>query len=255
MMDFVADFVSDADRAVLHAHGLADFDALWAWQGDTVDTPNTGRGGVSSVCRLQLGDACYYLKRQHGHLTRSLRAPFGEPTFAREWRNVQRYQRLGIDTLDVAFFGVKAGDKKAGKQTRAILLTRALTGFDDLDSFLARWQRLPETTRRHIVHACATFAQRLHAAGVKHGCLYPKHLFLREASDGWQVRVIDLEKSRRLLPGRRDRIADIEPLIRRASVWNDADVRAFLTAYLGEKRDVEPWLARLAARRRAKQHR
>jgi len=140
-------------------------------------------------------------------------------------------------------------------QPRAILLTRALTGFDDLDSFLSRWQSLPAAARHHIIHACAAFARRLHAAGIKHGCLYPKHLFLRDASDGWQVRVIDLEKSRSLWPSRYDRIADIEPLIRRASAWSDADVRAFLTAYLGGHRDVEPWLARLAARRRAKQHR
>jgi len=258
MMGFVADFVSDADRAVLHAHGLADFDALWHVSADAVDAPNTGRGGVSSVCRLELDGMAYYLKRQHGHLTRSVHAPWGEPTFAREWRNIKRYQRLGINTLDVVFFGVQGGGdvgRRKTAQARAILLTRALTGFDDLASFLARWQSLPATTRHHIVHACAEFTQRLHAAGIKHGCLYPKHLFLRAAPDGWQVRIIDLEKSRSLWPWRYDRIADVEPLIRRASAWRDADVRAFLTAYLGGHRDVEYWLARLAARRRAKKYR
>jgi len=140
-------------------------------------------------------------------------------------------------------------------QTRAILLTRALRGFDDLDSFLVRWHSLSETTRGHIVHACAILAQRLHAAGLKHGCLYPKHIFLRETSEGWQTRVIDLEKSRRLLPWQYDRIADIEPLIRRASAWNDADVRAFLTTYLGGPRDIEYWLTQFAARRRSKKRR
>jgi len=103
------DFIADADHAVLHAHGLADFDALWHVSAEAVDAPNTGRGGVSSVCRLELEGMAYYLKRQHGHLTRSVHAPWGEPTFAREWRNIKRYQRLGIDTLDVAFFGVQGG--------------------------------------------------------------------------------------------------------------------------------------------------
>jgi len=252
----------------LCAHGLADFEALWRVPADAVDVPNTGRGGVSWVCRLELDGMSYYLKRQCGHLTRSVRAPWGEPTFAREWRNIQRYRRLGIDTLEVAFFGVQGGGYVARRNTtqpRAILLTRALTGFDDLASFLACWQSLPDATRQHIVRACAAFARRLHAAGLKHGCFYPKHIFLRETSDGWQVRVIDLEKTRALWPWRRDRIADIEPLIRRASAWNDADVQVFLTTYLGGNHlggnhlggnsDLDYWRARLAARRRARQQR
>jgi len=54
--------------------------------------PNTGRGGWSSVFRLELGDTAYYLKRQSNYLTHSLRHPFGEPTFACEFRNIQRYR-------------------------------------------------------------------------------------------------------------------------------------------------------------------
>jgi len=246
-----ADFIAEADRAILAVHGMDDFDALWAAAVDAVDAPNTGRGGVSYVCPLTLGEQRYYLKRQSGYLTRSLRAPLGEPTFACEWRNIQRYQQLGIETLEVAFFGVRG----RGKQARAMLLTRALDGFADLDHFLARWQRLPEPTRAGIVHACATLARRLHAAGQKHGCLYPKHIFLRQTGEGWQTRVIDLEKSRRLLPGRRERVADIEPLLRRARCWHETEVRAFLSVYLGPGADAAPWLARIAARQRTKERR
>jgi len=249
-MTMKADFFAAADQLVLTRHGLADFDALWHWQGEPVDTPNTGRGGVSAVYRLQLDEHAYYLKRQRGHCTRSLRAPLGEPTFAREWRNIQRYQRLGLPTLDVAFFGVRG----RGQTARAILLTRALVGFDDLDSFLTNWHGWPEPMRIDIVHACGELARRVHAAGLKHGCFYPKHIFLRETVDGWQTRVIDLEKSRRLLPGQRDRIADLEPLVRRATAWGGG-VREFLAAYLGSDKavDVGPWLARLTRRQRAKE--
>jgi len=253
-----ADFIAEADRAVLAAHGMDDFDALWAAPVDAVDVPNTGRGGVSYVCPLTLGEQRYYLKRQRGHLTRSLRAPLGEPTFAREWRNIQRYQQLGIETLEVAFFGVRGGGYMGRRQTappRAILLTRALDGFDDLDHFLARWSGLSEATRAGIVHACATLARRLHAVGQKHGCLYPKHLFLRQAEEGWQTRLIDLEKSRRLLPGRRECVADIEPLLRRARCWHETEVRAFLSAYLEPEADPTRWLARIAVRQRSKERR
>jgi len=249
-----ADFIAEADRTVLHAHGLADFDALWAYSGAAVDAPNTGRGGISTVYHLQLGDHRYYLKRQRGHLTRSVRHPWGEATFAREWRNIQRYQRLRLATLEVAFFGVRG----RARETRAILLTRALTDFTDLDSLLARWHDLPAATRSEIVRACAELARRLHAAGVKHGCFYPKHIFLQRAQDGWHSCVIDLEKSRSLLPWRADRIADIEPLLRRMPVWGEAETRAFLHTYLGASvttRELESWFVRLAARRHAKEQR
>ena len=36
---------------------------------------------------------------------RTLHAPFGEPSFAREFRNISRYEKLGIPELEAAFFG------------------------------------------------------------------------------------------------------------------------------------------------------
>ncbi|UVO17750.1 lipopolysaccharide kinase InaA family protein [Stutzerimonas stutzeri] len=86
----MSEFFSVADRLLLDMHGLASFDALWAVQLDSVDMPNTSRGGWSSVFRLELGDTTYYLKRQSNYLTHSLRHPFGEPTFACEFCNIQR---------------------------------------------------------------------------------------------------------------------------------------------------------------------
>src|SRR3990167_8002126 len=97
-------FIAAQDRALLEHHGLASFEALWALKLEAVDEPNTERGGWSSVYRLELGDAAFYLKRQSNHLTRTLRHPFGEPTFAREFRNIKRYTTLGIPALQAAFF-------------------------------------------------------------------------------------------------------------------------------------------------------
>lgn len=81
----MTDYMASADRALLQRHGLDDFEALWALELDAVDEPNTGRGGWSSVYRLELEGKGYYLKRQSDYLTRSLHKPFGEPTFAREF--------------------------------------------------------------------------------------------------------------------------------------------------------------------------
>ncbi|MCY1249212.1 hypothetical protein D9M72_627260 [compost metagenome] len=70
--------------------------------------------------------------------------------------------------------------------------------------------------------------------------------------------MIDLEKTRPLLFGKRDRLKDLEPLLRRARAWNEADVRTLLGVYLAQPQDsalVDSWLQRLTQRRREKEAR
>ena len=250
----MTDFLAAEDRALLERHGLGNFDALWARQLDAVDEPNTVRGGWSSVFRLDLEGHGFYLKRQSNYQMRTLHAPFGEPSFAREFRNISRYEKLGIPALKAAFFG----ERKVEGEVRAILLTRALDGWGDLDSLLQRWSELSGAQHSAILQACGELARRLHAARQVHGCFYPKHIFLRATGDGYQAQLIDLEKTRPLLWGRRDRVKDLEPLTRRAPEWSDAQVRELLAAYLDQSQDsslIDSWLARLTARRSHKEAR
>jgi hypothetical protein len=246
----MSDFIAAEDRPILERHGLASFDALWALKLEAVDEPNTERGGWSSVYRLDLGEAAYYLKRQSNHLTRSLARPFGEPTFAREFRNIQRYNDLGVPALQAAFFAAR----QVPGERRAVLLTRALDGWQELEQWLQRWPQLAEAQRGAILRACGQLAGRLHGAGLVHGCFYPKHIFLREQGD-FAAQLIDLEKTRPMLFGHLGRIKDLEPLLRRASVWSEAEVRQLLAAYLGSDAEVERWSQRLGARRRLKEAR
>lgn len=248
----MSDFIAAADREILARHGLDSFDSLWALRLEAVDEPNTGRGGWSSVFRLDLGDAAYYLKRQSNFLSRSVLRPFGEPTFAREFRNIRRYQALGVPALQAAFFGARQVDG----ERRAILVSRALDGWQELASWLESWSGLAAQQRSTIIAAVAALARRLHGAGQVHGCFYPKHVFLREACAGFDACLIDLEKTRPLLLGRRDRVKDLETLIRRADAWGEAEVRELLAGYLERPRDsvdVNDWLARVASRRRDKE--
>jgi hypothetical protein len=247
----MSDFIAAEDRAVLEGHGLASFEALWALQLEAVDEPNTERGGWSSVYRLELGETAFYLKRQSNHLTRSLRHPWGEPTFTREFRNIQTYHRLGIPALQAALFA----ERRLPGERRAILLTRALDGWQDLDHWLQGWKGVPGSTRQAILRACGELARRLHDAGQMHGCFYPKHIFLKPDGEGFATQLIDLEKTRPLLFGQRDRIKDLEPLLRRASAWSEAEVREMLATYLGAAGDLEGWWQRLGARRRHKETR
>lgn len=155
-----------------------------------MDEPNTARGGWSSVFRLDLEGQGYYLKRQSNYLTRTLHAPFGEPSFAREFRNISRYRKLGIPALQAAFFG----ERKVDGEVRAILLTRALDGWSDLESLLQRWAQLSTAEHSAILKACGLLARHLHGVRQVHGCFYPKHIFLRATGDGYQAQLIDLEK-------------------------------------------------------------
>ncbi|MCX5507992.1 lipopolysaccharide kinase InaA family protein [Pseudomonas sp. BJa3] len=250
----MTDYLASADQALLQRHGLGDFEALWALQLDAVDEPNTGRGGWSSVFRLELEGKGFYLKRQSDYFTRSLQRPFGEPTFAREFRNISRYQKLDIPALQAVFYG----ERKQAGQHRAILMTRALDEWIDLEQLLARWSQMAAPQREAILQACGRLARTLHAAGQMHGCFYPKHIFLRERREGWQAQLIDLEKTRPLLFGMRDRVKDLEPLLRRARAWSEADVLVLLAAYLEQPEDsalVSTWLQRLTQRRRHKEAR
>jgi len=240
-------FIADADRALLERHGLADFDSLWDVQLDAVDEPNTGRGGWSSVFRLELEGSGYYLKRQSNYLTHTLHHPLGEPSFSREFRNISLYQELGIPALQAVF----SGEKKVDGERRAILMTRALDGWTDLDTLLTEWDELAATQRLAILQACGQLARTLHKAGQVHGCFYPKHIFLKAKGTAYLAQLIDLEKTRKSIFGQRDRVKDLEPLLRRAPVWNEAQIREMLAAYLhapGDSGLVDAWWQRLARR-------
>ncbi|ALE90016.1 lipopolysaccharide kinase InaA family protein [Pseudomonas versuta] len=250
----MTDFVADAERALLERNGLADFDALWAVQLEAVDEPNTSGGGWSSVFRMDLEGQGFYLKRQSNYLTRTLHSPLGEPSFAREFRNIERYKQLGIPALEAVFFG----ERKVPGERRAILMTRALDGWTDLDSLLEQWSQLTAGQQQAILQACGRLARRLHAVRQVHGCFYPKHIFLQPDGAAYRAQLIDLEKTRPLLLGQRDRVKDIEPLLRRAHAWTEADVRALLAAYLKQPADsglVDAWYQRLNVRRSHKETR
>ena len=243
----MTDFLAAEDQALLQRHGLDSFEALWARQLDAVDEPNTSGDGWSSVFRLELEGRGYYLKRQSNYLTRTWLHPLGEPSFSREFRNISRYRQLGIPALQAVFYGQRNVDG----EVRAILLTRALDGWDDLNSILQRWSSLSAAQRSTVLQACGQLARRLHGMRQVHGCFYPKHIFLHATDSGYQAQLIDLEKTRPLLFGRRDRIKDLAPLLRRARVWSDDDIRQMLASYLDQPLQsalVDCWMTRLAAR-------
>lgn len=245
------DFIDPPVAALLENQRLASFEALWALTLPSVEQPNTDRGGWSGVARLNIGGRAFYLKRQVNHRIRGLTHPLGEPSLAREMRNISLYQQRRIPALEAAYFAQR---RVAGQQS-AILLTYALKGWHDLAHWQNRWRELEAAQRLGILQATGVLVRTLHQAGQVHRCLYPKHVFLRDRRTHFAACLIDLEKSRPAWLGQRDKInKDLEPLLRHSlHAWGETEQRLLLNAYLGGGKDLEAWLAKLRERRQHKE--
>lgn len=235
------DYFSPEAQPLPARHGLDSFEALWTVPAVAVDEANHKDAGISQVYRLDLERSGFYLKRQRNYFVRNLHHPFGESSCHHELQAIQRYHLAGIPALKAAYFA----ERHMAREHRAILLTFALDSWQGLDGLLHQWPRLPQRSRRDILQACALLAQRLHQGGWLHGCLYPKHIFLQERDGAWRGCLIDLEKSRRLLLGRHDRVKDLETFLRRATPpWDSEERRLFLATYLGTALDspeIDHW--------------
>ncbi|BCG22048.1 MULTISPECIES: lipopolysaccharide kinase InaA family protein [Pseudomonadaceae] len=189
---------SAAGRVQKGAKGLRSFDRWWDSGGEWVEPANKRRGGESGVRILRsLNDERpdLYCKRQIGHIYRSLQHPMGLPTVLRERKAYLAYARLGIRTPNIVYCGARRSDGN----WQALLVTEALRGFVSLQD----WYRVQGETHvaQHLMAALGTELARLHKGRWQHGCLYPKHIFVKTLTNtlgGVQVEValLDLEKSR-----------------------------------------------------------
>jgi hypothetical protein len=237
---------------LLGRNGLNSFDALWDLELDAVDAPNTNRGGWSTVYRLELADDegnshGYYLKRQDNHLTRSWIKPFGEPTFAREYRAIQAYARVKVPAVEAVAFA----QRQSGGHHQAILVTKALDDHEPLDLWLHRWETLSWKDKAIIVQAVALLVRRLHEVGKIHNCLYAKHIFVKLDDSGATARLIDLEKTRSVLFGQNDLVSDLSTLCRRTPTPSRTQRLRFLLLYLDKQRvdkEARSWVGQIQKR-------
>ena len=232
------DFIDPDWADVLRHNGLETFEALWAATSDWIERPNVERGGLSGVSRLELAlpdgrKMGAYLKRQSGHVRRTLRHPWrGEPTFAREFNMLAYLRAQDVQAPLPLYFGQRVVDGTP----RAILLTRELEGFSSLDLF-SDAQIKPAVAENHaLIRAVAKAVRRLHDCGVQHRSLYEKHLFIRRRDQGYDVAVIDLEKSRRFRMPCWAPLQDLVTLNYRSPRWSASERVFFLKSYHGCRR-------------------
>lgn len=209
------------------------FEQFWDWRGEWVEPPNLRRGGESGVERVRRDDGMLlYCKRQCGHLYRSLLHPFGRPTVLRERDAIRAFERLGVRVPRLVYCGARRGGE-AGWQ--ALLVTEALDGFIDFERWYASLAGRPDTDgeRTRVLDQIATVLARLHRGGWQHGCLYPKHIFIRLGEGQGttpEVALLDLEKSRRRFAQARAAFNDVSK-IKHHSPISEADWAYLLAAY------------------------
>ncbi len=195
------DVVQEYWHEILSGNGLSDFNALWDLKTEWFEPPNIRRGGWSGVCFHHLnlpdgGQVGVFIKRQENHVKRTWKHPFrGIATCQREYDNLRRMQRWGIPVPEVVYFACRREEKR----TRAILITRELSGFKSLNHFFRPGQA-EGRLRRHIMKTVACTLKDFHSHNFQHSSLYPKHILLRRDPDdeqSIQVVLIDWEKARR----------------------------------------------------------
>ncbi len=202
--------ISPAWLSVFQANNLDSFLALWEVGTQLVDEPNRARGGWSEVGTFSLpcvdGEQRFYLKRQQNFNCRSLSHPFrGIPVALREWLTIRNLSNKGVHTLDVAVCG-----RQKQRDDRAVLVTESLDQYCDMDRWLE--QHHEGDVRCGGLTTLGREIGRLHAAGMKHGCLYPKHVYFPTRNTN-ALRFIDLEKCKRIFT-RESGLRDLDTLVR-----------------------------------------
>ncbi|RRJ83407.1 lipopolysaccharide kinase InaA family protein [Aestuariirhabdus litorea] len=225
----ISTFCNDSFRATFADHRLDDFDALWNLELPWFEEPNRRRSGWSGVVRHSLTQADdrplnLFIKRQQNHNTPCLRHPLrGEPTFAREYRNILKLQRLGIPSIEPVYYG----ERRHQGDSQSILISVAL---DDHQTVNDLYPQLGDP--QPLIDAIASLASQLHRHRLAHYCFYPSHIFVaEEASGALKPRLIDLEKMRFVPQPQRRPLKDFHTFIRRAAFMGADNLNRLLQAY------------------------
>lgn len=223
----------------LTTNHLAYFNQLWILETDWFEPPNIRRGGWSGVVKMPLknegGQSFFiFIKRQENHLSRTWRHPLtGIPTFQKEYENLQRFYRHQIPTQELVYFGTRTYNGNR----QAVITTKELAGYYPLDQLLSNsdLNLAKDRKNRHcLIQVTAKVLSHMHQQHIQHNSLYPKHIFAKPVGDGWDVRLIDLEKAKRRLFKSTAILRDLSTLRRHTLDWTIREQVTFFKAYVNE---------------------
>lgn len=213
-------------------HGLDTFSGLWKVEIPWFEPPNYRRGGWSGVGTVTFEDnnQTYFIKKQENHTYRNWQTFFQKKaTFYREYLNILMFNQYAIPSLALVYYGEQA---QRGR-IQSVLITKALTSFSPLDDAHLMSQLSSDIKlRKAVIQAIAAVVARMHAHGIQHSCLYPKHIFVNiHDPQAILVRLIDLEKAKTKLFKSAASKHDLSTLFRHSHAWRNTDKMRFYLAY------------------------
>lgn len=213
-------FIDKEFEKFMQSQGLKSFDDLWKQPMEVVEEGNfRGAGSQSEVSRWHH----VYVKKQENYTTNfSWFNP--QAKCAREFKSIIAWQKLDIPTLEPLYF------YQEPRARRAILVTKALDGYQPLDVWLS--ENSDPALRAKVFARVASLIADIHSKGWYHHCFFPKHVFVLK-SNPEVLRMIDLEKARKQFRTNHRDMADIASFFRRC-VWNNPkEGLQFMKAYWG----------------------
>jgi len=233
-------YIAEKWREILAFNDLDSYEKVWALQAEWFEEPNHRRGGWSGVSRIELklpegGTVGAFLKRQENHVTRTLRSPIkGVLTFSREFDILRAFNKYKVPSLDLILFD----QWEDNGSRRACIMTEELASYTPLSSEEYRVGGdflVTKDQKKRLFTKIAALMHVMHEHGFQHNCFYPKHIFAKQLSKGdVDLRVIDLEKVKKLFCKKRVAFRDLDTLLRRSNGWNEEDKLAFFKIYQGE---------------------
>ena len=248
-MSEITEHFTQGWQSLFNSHGYGDFDSIWNASLGFVDEPNIGRGGRSDVGKLCIKsddgkEKIFYVKRQVNYTSKTLAHPIsGIPLTLKEFNNIATFQALDIPCLEASY----QGHRHHNNELQSILITPALEGYQDLDHY----QPASINESRRITRELAHVLAKLHKAGYRHGCLYPKHIFVNPADSEAPVRLIDLEKVVRSPFTQYNALKDLTPLQRRLSTNKSCNLYFLLCYFSLNKHNsqIRQFIQKMDARR------
>jgi hypothetical protein len=242
----VQEFTTQRWREILAHNGLAGFDDVWNLAHAWVEPPNTRHRGFGGVARHEFaapegGRVACYVKLHRNRLRRTALRPWrGTPALSRELANHRRCAAAGVASPAPLY----CASRRVDGELRGLFVTEELTGFRPLAQLLAEWHAAPvaaPSARRPVLEAVAAQLRALHGARLVARSYTAEHVYVgtpAAAGDGArpEVRLIDLERIKRVALRRRARARDLVTLQLATPSLGRGDRLRFLLAYLGSER-------------------
>lgn len=223
-------------KKCMQENNLNDFQVIWDLDAGWFEERNIRRGGWSGVSQYEIANgSAIFIKRQENHCYRAWDTFFlPVATFYREFKNIQRFDKHNIPTLELIYFGQR---KEEGK-IQATLITHELEGYFPLDSNeLKQKLNVDFKLRRRVIKTIAEVIGHMHTQHLQHNCLYEKHIFVKLFQNGTiDVRLIDLEKVKWKPFKTGIMYRDLGSLYRHSSGWSIRDCLRFFIYYQNEDR-------------------